>query len=207
MPPAVLPDQLLQRADLWLGGQAAVQPAEASGFAALDALLPGGGWPRGALSELILEPGVHADLALALPALVRCTTAGRRVALVAPPQIPYAPALLRAGVDLRQLWVVDADQDSDTVWALEQLLRSAACALAMGWARRLDDRAQRRLQLAAEHGDAVALMVRPAEAAAQTSIAALRMRLRSGPGGTLEAELLKLRGGRSGSRLRLDRSA
>ena len=46
--------EVLARPDVWRGDRCAVAPLPAvpSGFGALDAELPGGGWPRGALTEL-----------------------------------------------------------------------------------------------------------------------------------------------------------
>lgn len=205
MAPVELPEALRLRTDLWIGDRAPRIEAEASGHPALDAQLPGGGWPRGALSEVIVGAGCHAELALSLPLLRRLAAAGRPLALVAPPHIPYAPALQRAGVNLRQLWVVEACSAADRVWSLEQLLRSPGCGAALGWCTSLDERSQRRLQLAAEHSGAVALVFRPANALRQNSIAALRLQLSSCADGDLQLEVLKLRGGRSGARLRLAR--
>lgn len=201
MPSRILPEHLLQRRDLWVGTRPAAIAAEPTGHAALDRLLPGNGWPRGALSELIVpRPGVG-ELGLIVPLLARMTQAGRRVALVAPPHIPYAPALRAAGVDLAQCWVVDANQAADIIWALEQLLRCPAVGAVAGWLAMADERVQRRLQLAAEHngdaGGAVGLLLRPLAARQQPSVAALRLALQADAHGT-QVEILKSRGGRVG---------
>src|SRR5215472_758540 len=94
-------DEILRRQPVWRGGALARQLATLStGFAALDAELPGGGWPRQALTELLgVEPGVG-ELGLILPALAALTRSGQRSAWVAPPFVPYAPALAAAGLDL-----------------------------------------------------------------------------------------------------------
>ena len=56
-----------------VGGVA--RPVTTSGFAALDAQLPGGGWPHGVLTELLLpEPGVG-ELRLLAPALAAVAAA------------------------------------------------------------------------------------------------------------------------------------
>src|SRR3954464_1568163 len=91
-------DQLLQRNVLWRGGSlGASLDAVASGFACLDEQLPGGGWPRAGLSELLADAEGIGELALVLPALARLTGAGKRVIWVGPPHVPYAPALAAAG--------------------------------------------------------------------------------------------------------------
>src|SRR5690606_40018000 len=106
---------------------------------ALDARLPHGGWPRRALSELLLPANGVGELALLLPTIARMTAAGGTVVLVAPPFIPYAPAWQAAGVDLAGLHVVDASP-RDALWAQEQCLRSGACAAVLGWPPGGDDR-------------------------------------------------------------------
>ncbi len=72
---------------LWLGHQLGRQAehAVASGFAALDAQLPGGGWPRRVLTELLLaHPGVG-EIRLLAPSLAATQAAGRLVMLFDPP--------------------------------------------------------------------------------------------------------------------------
>lgn len=197
MSPRPLPDSLLGRPDLWVGRGMAAVAAQATGHAALDALLPGGGWPRGALSEVLVPRPASGELRLILPLLLRLTQAGQRVALVSPPQIPYAPALARAGVALAQCWVVEPQSAADRVWAIEQLLRCPGVGAVAGWLDAADERVQRRLQLAAETGGAVGLLLRPPGARSQPSVAALRLALLNSPQGP-RVEVLKARGGRVG---------
>ena len=208
MPSRPLPDSLLQRSDLWLGQKAVRISAEPTGHAALDALLPGGGWPRGALSEILLpRPGVG-EWNLLLPALVRLSQAGRRIALVAPPHLPYAPALARAGIALDRCWIVQSESAADGIWAIEQLLRSSAPGAVVGWIEAADERIQRRLQLAAEQAGSgpLGLLLRPLSAHQQPSVAALRLALKPEAGGP-RIDILKARGGRSGHSLKLGERA
>ncbi|HRN60981.1 MAG TPA: DNA lesion error-prone repair protein ImuA, partial [Luteimonas sp.] len=127
-------EQMLAARTLWHAGRhAAVAPdGEATGFDALDALLPQRGWPRRALTELLLPADGVGELALLLPTLARLTQAGAAVAVIAPPYVPYAPAWQSAGVDLRQLEIIQADARG-ALWAFEQCLRSAACGAVLGW--------------------------------------------------------------------------
>jgi cell division inhibitor SulA/protein ImuA len=150
--------------------------SEPSGYPALDTILPGGGWPRGALTEVLLEHPGQGELQLLLPALVRITRAGGWVAWIDPPYLPYAPALAQAGVQLSRLVLVRAAAQ-EALWAAEQALAAGVNALC--WPAQLNERAGRRLQLAAERGRAWAVALRPGAATAQASPAALRLHLRA----------------------------
>jgi len=176
--------------------------AQPSGHAALDALLPGGGWPRGALCEFLVEHDGIGECTLVLPALAALTKARRRVVLVTPPYLPYAPALAAAGIDLQQVVQIDAGT-ADTHWSLEQCLRSGCCGAVLGWLPRVDYRELRRLQLAAEAGGTIGFLFRPLAAANEASPSALRLRI-TATQGEPQIELLKCRGRIGGSaRMRL----
>ena len=98
-------ETLLRGPHLWRGDSQAevAQPSVPTGHAALDPLLPGGGWPRGALTELLVTHPGSGELSLLMPALARLSRQDRWIALVTPPHLPYAPALAAAGVDLARL--------------------------------------------------------------------------------------------------------
>ena len=170
-----------------------------SGHAALDEALPGRGWPIGALTELMVANEGVGEFTLLLPALAALTRQQQWIALVAPPHIPYAPALGNAGVALDYLMVVKGDDDKrqkNSFWAAEQLLRSGVFSAVVLWLRAsADERQQRRLQLAAEHGKAWGVCYRARAAAMNASPAGLRMILqRNGDG--LHIDIIKNRGGR-----------
>src|SRR5690606_17972681 len=173
-PPAL--DALLSARTVWRAGRAApaAPDGEPTGHGALDALLPWGGWPRAALTELLLPADGVGELALLLPALARLTQAGGIVALVAPPYLPYAPAWQAAGVDLRHLEVIEAEPRG-ALWAFEQCLRSAACAAVLGWPLQADAQALRRLQVAADSGDCLGFAFRDAKHAVNPPPPALRL--------------------------------
>jgi hypothetical protein len=174
--------------------------AHPTGVAELDALLPDGGWPRGALSEILVEHDGIGECSLLLPALATLTQARQRVVLVAPPYIPYAPAFAEAGIDLAQLVQIDAGA-ADTHWTAEQCLRAGCCGAVLNWLPQADYRQLRRLQLAAETGAAIGFIFRPLSAATQTSPAALRLKLTSTEQGS-RIEILKCRGNlRNGSQV------
>ncbi len=187
-------EDLLQRADLWRGGAAPAVAGLPTGFAALDALLPGAGWPIGALAEILTDRSGIGELQLLVPALVRLTREDRWVAFIAPPYIPYAPALTRAGVNLAHVLVVHPRESRDALWAAEQALRAGTCGAVLAWPAQADMRRLRRLQLAAESGNALGVLFRPGSVAGESSPAALRLRLESAPRG-LAVHILKRRGG------------
>ena len=174
-------DAMLSAQTVWRAGRAPMAAAggEPTGHAALDALLPQGGWPRSALTELLLPADGVGELSLLLPTLARMTRAGGIVAVVAPPYLPYAPAWQAAGVDLRRLEVIDADARG-APWAFEQCLRSAACAAVLGWPPHADARMLRRLQVAADSGDCLGFAFRDRKHAANPSPAALRLEYAGG---------------------------
>jgi len=176
--------------------------AAPSGFAELDASLPGGGWPVGAISELLLETMGIGELGLLLPALFRLAQAGRYIAWIAPPYLPYAPALAQAGIALKRVLVVQTRGVQESLWATEQTLRCPAFGAVLSWPSGIVDKNVRRLQLAAEAGGTLGILYRPAEAAREHSPAALRLRLAPTSAG-LAVDIHKCRGGRTGVRLQL----
>lgn len=183
---------LLQRPDLWRGAGPARTTAAAvpSGYAALDAVLPGGGWPPGALTELLPHGHGCGELSLLLPALAALAPGAGNIALVAPPWPPHAPAWQAVG--LARLLVIDA-APHEAAWAGEQLLASGALAALLAWLPQADNRALRRLQLAASGRRSLAFVFRPPAAAADASPAPLRLALAAGEG-TLSVRVLKRRG-------------
>src|SRR5260221_1044716 len=93
---------LLDRLDIWRGQalSRAWAPTLPCGFPGLDAELPGGGWPAGALTEILPEHEGIGELRLLGPALAGLSRRGLRLVWIAPPHPPYAPALAAAGIDI-----------------------------------------------------------------------------------------------------------
>ena len=190
---------ILQRQAVWRGGAAATAgtPTAPTGFAVLDAELPGGGWPGGGLVEMLCRSEGIGELQIVLPALAALTGAGRRIAWLAPPHLPYAPALRAAGVRLDCLTVVHAPGRRDALWAAEQALRAGAFHALLLWLPRASYPELRRLAVAAQAGPGFALAFRPPEAGCESSPAVLRLALEPAPGlepGGLAVRILKRRG-------------
>lgn len=169
-------DGLIATRRIWHAGRRAPLEVvgEPTGFGALDALLPQGGWPRASLVELLIPAHGVGELALLMPTLARLTRTAAQVVLVAPPYLPYAPAWQAAGVDLRHLDILQASP-RDALWAFEQCLRVGACGAVVGWPAQADAPALRRLQVAADTGQCLGFAIRHARHAANPSPAALRL--------------------------------
>ena len=172
---------LLDAGQVWRGRAAPVPAGEQpTGWAALDAALPGGGWPAAALSEILLPVDGVGELQLVLPTLARFTRGGRTVVVVAPPYLPCVAGWRQHGVDMRQVEMVHAGS-KDVLWAMEQCLRSASCAAVLAWPQQADDHALRRLQVAADSGRALAFVFRDRRHLTNASPAALRLELEAMP--------------------------
>lgn len=196
-------DDLLNRPGLWRAGERQRQTGlehVTSGFPALDAALPGSGWPLGALTEVLHDQAGIGELSLFMPALARLSRRGQWLALIAPPYLPYAPALSGHGVDLSRLLLIHPGTATDALWTVEQVLRSGTCAAVLAWPRRADARSLRRLQLAAGVGRSLGLLFRPQASSTRPSPAALRLGLKQHEGRAL-IKLLKCRGARAGQEL------
>lgn len=191
------PDPQDIHADVWhahalAGSPQAVQP---TGDTLLDAQLPGGGWPVGALVELLQPTGVHSEWRLLLPALARCGQGP--VVLVGAPYLPFAPALAAQGLAagrvlaVGEVGEVGVAQDG-RLWATEQLLRCAEVDAVLAWLPQARTDQLRRLQMAAAEHHKLLFVMRPAALQADASPAALRLVLQPrppGPGTAIDAPL------------------
>ena len=210
---------------LWRASQIGGAPGRttASGFDVLDAQLPGGGWPHGVLTELLLpQPGVG-ELRLLAPALA---AEGRCVMLFDPPAVLSAWALLQCGIDSRHWLVVQSRTgpgrvaaagvprsanrlapllaSADLLWALEQALKSGHVSAILAWLPlNLGTDTLRRLQIAAQAHDGPVFVFRDALARSKPSPAPLRLLLQPAGVDGLSLRLLKRRGPPLAQALRL----
>jgi len=188
---------ILQRQAVWRGGTVPAASAAPTGYPGLDAELPGGGWPAGGLVEALCHAEGIGELQIALPALAALTAAGHRVAWLAPPYLPYAPALRAAGVCLARLTVIRAPGRRDALWAAEQALRARSFHALLLWLPRASYPELRRLAVAAQPGPGFVLAFRPLETACESSPAVLRVALEAAApeaAGQLAVHILKRRG-------------
>src|ERR1700735_1738261 len=199
---------VLADARVWKLKDASAAPARpvwSTGNSALDARLPGGGWPTASLIEVLLDHAGLGEVQLFLPALVKCqrnTGPGMSddapwLVWIAPPHEPYAPALVQQGIELGRLLIVRPASATEALWAAEQALGSGICAAVFLWLKGTDDRWLRRLKLAAEAGGALGVLFRPERHRFESSPANLRLLMTSGEHET-RLDLLKVQGGRPG---------
>lgn len=180
---------------LWLGRQLAVSPAHSTGFSALDNVLPGRGWPIGALTELIPVTEGIGELRLLMPALRAVSRdQGRPIVFIRPPHLPYPPALARAGLSLASIIRIEVRDDEDARWAAEQTLREGVAGAVLLWSNTNADLPLRRLQIAAQEGQSLAFLYRSPRCLQNSSPAAVRLALHPAPG-AIRISVIKARGG------------
>ena len=227
-------EQLLQQnsARLWRArtpGSAAGTIAPTglpTGYVALDRCLPGGGWPRQGLIEILSDQQGIGELRLLLPALAalcRDESAARddyppprpgpagfaHVGSVQPSQdrgsggwIAWVSPPHRPYAPSLAAWGIDVGRMlvvngvGTTEWAMDQALRSEACSAVLGWANPRDPQSLRRLQLAAESSRSLAVLYRPLQAGLTPSPAVLRLALLGSGDEGLQVRIVKSRGGR-----------
>jgi protein ImuA len=179
---------------LWRADQLAHSATRCAdtGFAALSAQLPGGGWPLGTLIDLLVQQHGIGELRLLQPALAALDK--RPIVLLQPPHLRQALALAALGLEPSQLlWVRSGAKASDALWAAEQILRSGCCGALLFWQKQARGETLRRLHLAAQSGETLFCMVRPLAAAQDASPAPLRLSLKPAAGG-VDIGFVKRRG-------------
>ena len=200
--------QLLKKTGLWRASQldCEFRQGTPTGYALLDQHLPGAGWPTAGVAEILHDQQGIGELRLLTPALAYLSQQQRRWQLwVSPPYLPYAPALVQAGINPAAVLVVRPTTVNDSLWAMEQALASQSCSAVLAWPGNIQEKQVRRLQLASKAGHCLGVLFRPAAAAQQASPAELRLQLRGlramplRESSALEVRVLKRRGGWSSS--------
>ncbi|MEX3937405.1 translesion DNA synthesis-associated protein ImuA [Paraburkholderia phymatum] len=179
--------------DLWKGNQLAHAASRVipCGDEALAAELPGGGWPRGALTDLLVQQTGCGELRLLRPAFERLGL--KPVVLLQPPHNIQPTAFAWWGLDPSGLLTVKAPKTADALWAAEQILRAGTCGALVFWQQHVRPEAVRRLHLAAQTSESLFFMVRPLATTRDASPAPLRLAIRAAKGG-VDVQFLKRRG-------------
>ncbi|MBC8740407.1 translesion DNA synthesis-associated protein ImuA [Paraburkholderia sp. UCT31] len=162
-----------------------------TGYPALSGELPGGGWPVGALVDLLVQQQGIGELRLLEPVL-RASGKGP-VALVQPPHLPNSLALANWGIPLERCLVMRPERTADALWAAEQILRAGTCSTLVFWQNHMRAESLRRLHLAAQSSETLFFMIRPLPAAQDASPSPLRLALRPVADG-LSIDFVKRRG-------------
>jgi protein ImuA len=184
--------------------------AQSTGFAALDAELPGGGWPEAGLVELLLPAQAPHRWLVLLPALAaRLRQHSGPLVLIGAPALlgsqspalePFSPALAAQGLPASRLLCVHAVSPTQRLWACEQALRCADTVAVVAWLPQREGAQQasalRRLHVGAVDYGKPLFVLRPAQAQQVSSPAPLRLEVVTEVGGApgLRVRILKRRG-------------
>ena len=119
---------------IWRGKQVShLIPTLSTGHTVLDEALPGGGWPLGAVTELINDTAGCGELSLLLPALARLSRENHWITMIDPPWIPYPPALHGSGLVLEKLLLIRTQNRAESLWACEQVAHGLSGGAVLAW--------------------------------------------------------------------------
>lgn len=175
-----------------------------TGWPALDAELPGGGWPGRSLTEILSPQASVIEFRLLGSALAQVTVGGGQVILVGPPKVPHLPGLVRAGLSRRQLVWVQAEAPAERLWVIEQIIKGNSAGAIVAWLPQARQEQVRRLQVCALACEAPVFLCRPESARNESSAALLRLHASVGLDWQLLVDVFKRRGPNSSRVLRLD---
>ena len=183
-------------AAVWRGTELGqqTQAVVASGWDALDAELPCGGWPRQSVTEILTPQPSTVEWRLLGPALRHVVAAAGHVAVVAPPREPYLPGLAHEGLQPRQFVWVQAVTPAERLWVTEQLIKANAAGALIAWLPQARDEQVRRLQVCAQSCEGLVFLCRPDAAQHEVSAAPLRVQATFGFDWELQVHVLKRRG-------------
>jgi protein ImuA len=171
-----LVDGLRQQLEHWNKTKSTEKPSVFScGATAIDRLLPEGGLRPGMLIEWLCVKGGSGAATLGLLSAREACREGGMLVIVDRSQTFYPPAAAAWGIDLERLIVVRPKTARDELWAAVQALRSPVVGAVWGKFDRLESRAFRRLQLAAEAGRTLGVLLRPVTARGQPTWATVKL--------------------------------
>ena len=164
----------------------------ATGHAALDAQLPGGGWPLG-LVEVLQERSEQHVWQLTAPALAQLLKShDGPVVLVAAPFDPFVSSLQAQGIAGDRLLCIRAMRPAERLWATEQALRCAEVTAVLAWLPQARSAELRRLQIAAQQHSHLLFVFRTLRCAQDASPARVRLQVQGTE--AMQVRILKRRG-------------
>ncbi|MFT7527635.1 MAG: protein ImuA [Arenicella sp.] len=170
------------------------QKIVSSGYPKLDKQLHLNGWPLASTVELGLSQAGIGELRLLAPALRELqNNHHQNIIWVAPPFLPYAPALIKEQIDISRLTIVQTNNIQDSLWAAEQALLSECCSAVLLWTGNynLSIRELRRLHLAAQKSKTWNVLFRHSDCLKQASAASLRLHLQANSFSQLNVHIVK----------------
>ena len=145
----------------------------ANGLPGLERLLCDAGWPRGGLVEWLAEGRGTGSTSLALWAS-RAAWRDSWLVMIDSRRELHAAAAVPFAVDLRKTVFIRPERPPEALWSLEQALRTRGIGAVVCDVEQLSRQECRRLQLAAETGGGLGILLRPAKARGQPSFAEYR---------------------------------
>jgi len=183
-------------AAVWRGSElgSPVTEVVSTGWAALDAELPGGGWPCRSVSEVLQPQPTLCEWRLLAPALRAIVARGQTVVVVGPPKIPHLPGLRHSGLEDHHFVLVQAETPSRRLWTTETLVKANACGALLAWLPQARPEELRRLQVCAAACEGPVILFRPEAAQFEPSAAPLRLQATFGLDWQLRVHILKRKG-------------
>jgi protein ImuA len=156
------------------------------GLSAIDRYLPQGGLAGGALHEVVPEAdATPAAFGFVVAFLARLSRTSPLILVIPAHGLrdygrPHGHGLRALGLDPNRLILVETAHRKETLWAMEEALRSRAPAAVAGVIDKLDLKTSQRLHLAATDCGLPLFLLRPA-ADLESSAAATRWRVGTAP--------------------------
>ena len=181
----VQPDHL---AHVWRAGELAITSHQGAasmqtictGYAALSRVLPGGGWPIGAMTEVLQAQSGQHEWGLVAPVLgtLQAANPASWVVLAGAPYSPFGPALGARLLNMHRLLNINTGKQNDNpglLWATRQALECADVCAVLAWLPDARSEHLRRLQIAAHTHNKLLFVFRPMQAKHNASPAPLRL--------------------------------
>jgi protein ImuA len=192
----------------WQGAAGGAGRGFATGLAAIDELLPQRRLARGVIHEILAMPSHPTPRLFALLLAKAATGATAPLVWCDPLQTLFPPAIAAAGIPLKNVYLLNPRNAAEQSWAVAECMRCRGVGATIAPVSRLTRLEARRLQLAAEKGGGIGLLLRPMNAGASVYAAATRWLVAPAQGErTIQrwtVQLIHAHGGRVGTTVILE---
>jgi cell division inhibitor SulA len=153
-------EQLKNKRLVWQANQQdIIATTDSTGYKELDHALHGG-FPQQGVIDIDSPLGIG-EIRLLLPALrARQQQTNRQLVFIAAPMQINGEMFAEAGLSLEHILIVQPETPEHALWSAEQCLKSGCCHSVLLWHQQLEIAQAKRLQLAAEQGDALHILFR-----------------------------------------------
>jgi hypothetical protein len=162
MPSPILIESILNsRNDIWRLGDETTKNRDVyrSGLKELDNFLPGGGWPRIGLIEIIVKHYGLGELQILMPLMRKLTTHDKLLLWICPPYKICTSTLIKAGIDIEKLLIINSEvRTKDALWAAEQALQTQEFGIVLLWRNDVTRSALHRLLLATKNNKTLGVL-------------------------------------------------